>query len=218
MKRAFSLPEVLVVMFLSGTVLSMIAALLLPSLWMWRVESARGEAQQGVMMVTSRLHRMLMNSQLETVTIAPDHAAIGFQEIVENGAPFDATTGMPIMQDRFRVFFLDAAQKRVVTKTWGPTQPPPNLAGYDFSKTATNPQRLSVADLQQICATQNGTEQVLARNVSIFNVTDSDGNPQILDPPISCHVECKIETSQQGTIDSQTCRMDMSANPRNMRW
>ena len=47
MKRGFSLPEVLVVMFLSGTVLSLIAALLLPSLWMWRVESARGEAQQG---------------------------------------------------------------------------------------------------------------------------------------------------------------------------
>ena len=46
MKRAFSLPEVLVVMFLSGTVLAMIAAPLRASLWMGLVCSGSVEPQR----------------------------------------------------------------------------------------------------------------------------------------------------------------------------
>lgn len=217
MRRGFTLPEILVVMFLSLTVLTMLAGLLVPSVWMWRVESARGDAQQAVMMVTTRLQRMLLNSQVETVTIAQDKKAISFQEIVESGVPFDATTGMPIMQNRFRVFFLDA-KKRVVMKTWGPSEGPPVLSGYDFTDTAKHPQRLSLPDLEQIRATPNGKEQVIARNVSVFNVTDADDDLTLLDPPIRCIVECAVDTSQQGAVTNQTCRMQVSVNPRSLRW
>lgn len=207
-RGGFTLAEMTVVMFLSVVVFFLIAQLVIPSLVMFRTESATTDAQQAAFIFTHRLRTQLLNTQVETVTISEDPVAISFQEVLEDD-PFDAL-GETKLSDYFKVYYWDETNKLVKYKEFSPTSP-----AYDFTD-RTKPQRLSLADLQAEVAAETGNEQVVARHVAALLISDEDGVVNIISPPIKLDLTCAVESPR--TRKEETYQMQMQVNPRNVRW
>ena len=67
MRKAFTLAEVIVAVFLLATVLGLVIGLLFPSMFMFRAEAARGDAQQAAMVLTTKLQRALLNTSQQRI-------------------------------------------------------------------------------------------------------------------------------------------------------
>lgn len=209
--RGFTLPELLVVGFLGGVVLFLIAQLLVPSLLLFRLESARTEVQQSTLILVQRLQRQLMNAPLESVTLVAEPPAVAFQEIPEQDA-FDVSTGRPRMSSHYVLYWYDAKSRRVWSKQWPPQ--PPAIPDYDFSE-PFEPLPLKEGHVKAILLQTNGTERVVAREVDSVQFTDDDGDPEIMHPPLVVTVTCSAETSSDR---KETYTMTTRILCRNGRW
>lgn len=217
MKRGFTLTELLVVMFLSIIVLFLVGQLVIPSLLLFNMESAATEAQQGTFILMGRLRQDLLNTEVDTVTISQDPVAISFQE-VEEAIPFDSTTGLPNLENRFTVYYWNQADQVVYRRTWPPN--PPDLgSAYDFSN-PTRPLRLTPDHLRTITEQPNDRLRVIARNVSEFVVEDDDADPTLLHPPFRVKVTCTVNNNRAGQGDAkvETATLETKIMPRNVRW
>lgn len=226
-RPGFTLAEFLVVAFLAGVVLFLLAQLLVPSAILFRMQTAKADVHQGGLVFTYWVQRHLSNSALETVTIAPwprvdtptvdGPAAISFREVDEND-PYDGVSGAPKMQRKFRVLYFDVPSRRIVVREWPPT--PPTLA-FDFDAADGRPS-LSPQDLVQICGSLSQSDRVLVKNVESLVITDDDNDATHLTPPLSLTVTCAEEGRDQrsATDDKNVEHFKMTARvtPRNTRW
>lgn len=213
--RGFTIAELLVVGFLSGVVLFLIAQLLIPSLLLFRLESARTEVQQSTLLLVQRLQRQLMNAAVESVTLVSDPPAIAFQEVPEQDS-FDVSTGRPRMSNHYVVYWYDARTRRVLSKQWPPA--PPDIPDYDFSE-PFEPRPLKEGHVKALLLQTNGTERVVAREVESLILTDDDGDADLLHPPLVVTVTCTADASGGGGPErKETYTMTTRILCRNGRW
>lgn len=206
-RRGFTLPEVLTVALLMGIVLFLLGALFYPTAKLFRTQDAASETQQGVLLFVQRVEEGLLNTQLETVTVGLNVPCISWQQPNPEN-PYSAADGTPIMAPRFTILTYDAPTGRVLTREYDVA------ASTDPKK----PQRLAVDVLETQAGVRDGKERVLCRNVSGLEITDQDGDPVLLDPPLRLTVECAIDTSMQGAITEERFTMTTRVSPRSSRW
>lgn len=224
-RAGFSLAEILVVAFIGLVVMGLCMELLLPSVWMFRVESARSEAQQASLLVVNRMKNELLNSVMDSIYVGRDPVAVVFQQIAETSQPFDTASGSAVLADRWRLYHFDRTSGRVLTRYWPPT-PPGAVAlmhNYAFA-TGNQPVRLLYQqDLQTIVAHRpNRTEQVMARNVDALYITDygndADNNLDLLSPPLEISLTCSVDTSMRGSITRESFTATTKVIPRSTRY
>jgi len=219
LKRAFTLAEVLVSVFLFGTVMAMVLGILFPSLFMFKAESARSDAQQSAMLLTTRLQRALLNSATEWVTLASDPMAVSYREVNPN-SPYDPGSGAARWQPSFQIVRYDAARRKVYEKAWPPAPPSTSDSSlqqnYDFSHPTLS--KLTIADLVLICQHPYDKERTLADHVESFIVTDQDGDITMLQPPLKISAVCSVANNGQGRQTVERYRLDVSVTPRCQRW
>jgi len=138
---------------------------------------------------------------------------------VREDDPYDTTSGVPKLDEKFVVLYYDSDGRRVITKEWPPK--PPDLNGYNFAS-LDEPLCLSVGDLQSICNNKNGTERVLVKNVKKLEITDEDGDTTMLTPPLKLAITCSApsrggERAQNGEQEEEFSTT-VSVFPRNVRW
>lgn len=214
-RRGFTLAEMMVVIFLLLIVGSMVAQVMVPSLIMFRLGTSRSDVQQGPMIFSHFMQRMLMNAPVESVAIGTSPTAIAWLDVREE-APYDISTGDPRTADAFSIVWFDRAAGRVWAKRWPPA--PPSLGGYDLSAPSRVPPVLSAADLRQICGTRNGTERVLVKDVSDLAVTDDAGLTEgLLVLPLRLSITC---SQRSGARDEkpESFTLTTRVSPRSTRW
>lgn len=226
-RRGFSLAEMLTVALLAGVVLFLLAQLLVPSAVLFHMQTAKADVHQGQLVFSYWVNRHLANTLLETVTVTPwpkasvatvgGPAAIAFREVNED-APYDVTSGVPNLHERFRILYLDELEHRVVVREWPPT--PPNLS-FDFDL-SSHQRALSAEQLSQICAASSETDRVLVRNVESLSITDDDGDLTFFTPPLSLTLTCAEQgRDQRAVIDEKATErvtIAVRVTPRNVRW
>ena len=219
MRQGFTLAEVLVSMFLMATVMALMLALLFPSLFMFKAESARSDAQQSAMLLTTKLQRGLLNSSLEWVTISAQPVAIGYRE-VNSDAPYDPANGTAQWQPCFQIVRFDSTQHKAYQKPWPPGPPDPGAASLDQAYDFTHPAlaKLTMADLADICLQPNNQERTLADHVESLVITDQDGDLGTLQPPLKVSATCSVENNGQGRQTVERYQLTISVTPRCQRW
>ena len=219
MKRGFTLAEMLVAVFLLATVLGLVVGVLFPSLFMFRAESARGDAQQAAMVLTTKLQRSLLNTSLEWVTISTLPVAVAYREINPD-SPYDPATGAATFQPCFQIIRYDSEKKKVYQKPWPPGPPQPTSASleqpYDFGH--INMSKLSLADLSTICHSPSAQERTLADHVESLVLSDQDGDPLLLNPPLRIVATCVVENPAQGNRSKERYQLEVAVTPRCQRW
>jgi len=221
-RKAFTIPELLVVFFLFLIVLAMMMQLFVPSLALFRIQNARSEVQQAPLVCTRWLQAHLANSMLDTLTVLYSPAAISFVAINE-ADPYDASTGSPKLEKRFVVLWHDKSAGMIKYREWPPVPPrsPGSVdpAGYqfDFSR---KPLSLTAQDLGTIINEAGTDYHVLARNVEKFTVDDADGDATaIINPPLRFSVLCSAPSRARGTgQEDEKSAMSMQVTPRTLRW
>lgn len=210
-RRGLTLAELLMAMFLLATVTSMMMMLLFPSLWMWRAEQAHSEVQQGVLVACSRLQQMLLNCQLESLTVSTAPAGIALQEVVSDSAGFDAVSGNPILESQVQVVYYDSGSRKVIQKTWKDT---PALAGISFTSTPCHLVRLSPAHIAQVSS--SGLQpRTMATNVEVFEISDQDKDLTVINPPLTIRVRCQLTLLQ--SPKQEAFEMTVAVTPRSLR-
>lgn len=209
----------MVSVFLMGTVMALILGLLFPSLFMFKAESARSDAQQAAMLLTTRLQRGLLNSSIEWVTLSAAPVAVSFREINPD-APYDPVNGTAQWLPCFQIVRFDATAHKVYQKAWPPGPPDP-VAGtldqdYDFAHWALP--KLTSNDLADICNAPNPKERTLADHVESLAITDFDGEPTLLQPPFKIAAVCSVENNGQGRQTVERYELTVSVTPRCQRW
>lgn len=219
-RRAFSLAEIIISLFLLSTMLAMALGLFFPTIWMFRAESGRNDVQQGVLLLTHRLRSALLNTSTEWVSLAADGSALGLRGLNEQ-SPFEAVSGSAQFRPEFVVFHYDPSRRKVLTRPWPPGPPSPTdlsalERAYDFSSPTL--ERLSPADLLKVCSLTSPEERVLAREVELFSVYDQDSSVALITPPIRVRVACKIDNVGAATGRSERYELTLSVTPRSQRW
>lgn len=219
MRKAFTLAEVIVAVFLLATVLGLVIGLLFPSMFMFRAEAARGDAQQAAMVLTTKLQRALLNTSLEWVTISTLPVAVAYRE-TNPDSPYDPASGAAVFQPYFQIIRYDAATKKVFQRPWPPGPPEPTSPSleqpYDFGH--TNMSKLTLADLSTICHSPGTKERTLADHVESLVLTDQDGDPGLLHPPLRIGAICVVENPSQGNRSKERYQLEVSVTPRCQRW
>lgn len=219
MRKAFTLAEVLVAVFLLATVLGLVVGMLFPSLFMFRAEAARGDAQQAAMILTTKLQRALLNTSLEWVTVSTVPVAVAYRE-VNPDSPYDPASGAANFQPCFQIIRYDAGNKKVYQRPWPPGPPAPNSASleqaYDFGH--TNMGKLTAADLGTICHSPSSRERTLADHVESLVLSDQDGDLALLNPPLRITATCVVENPSQGNRSKERYELEVSVTPRCQRW
>lgn len=205
-RRGFTVPEILVAAFLGLVVLGMMAQILVPSMLMFRVQSARSDVQQAPLAVVHCLSRALLNTQVESITVLSAPTAVCWREVDED-APFDISSGRPRLRPAFSVLYHEPSTKLVWIKRWPPDPPslPVTFAGDD-------PPLLSADRLRSVVGARNGTERVLARNVTALTVAGDDPGASLLVLPLRVSVTCVAPDRD----DKLTLTARVS--PRSVRW
>lgn len=217
MKRAFTLLETLIALFLFGVVSALMLALFFPSMWMFQAASARNDAQQTVLLLVTRVRDGLLNTSLDTVTLSSDPPAVSFRAPREE-SPFDPVSGTPQFASHYSVARYDPNVDKVYWRSW-PPEPPAATAlsrSYDFSQALVP--ALERADLALICAHPNSEERVLGDHVDVFSVSDSDADPAVLTPPLQIVVGCSLTNPGPGTRKEERYDMTVQVTPRCQRW
>lgn len=219
MKRAFTLPELIVALFLLGTVLALVMGLLFPSLFMFRAEAARGDAQQAAMILTTKLQRALLNTSLEWVTITTSPVAVAYRE-VNPEAPYDPASGAASFLPNFQIVRYDSGAQKVYQRPWPPGPPEPTASTlqqpYDFSQ--VNMGKLAAADLGLICHQDYDKQRTLADHVESLIITDQDDAPELLNPPLKIVATCSVDNFSSGRKSTERYQLAISVTPRCQRW
>lgn len=211
--------------FIALVVMGLCMELLLPSVWMFRVESARSDAQQASLLLVSRLKNELLNTVMDSVYVGDAPVAVSFQPVVTSSQPFDTASGSALLADRWRIYHYDTKSRRVLARFW-PPDPPATvtlLGTYPFA-TSNQPVRLLYQqDLNTIVKhAPNRSEQVMARNVEALYITDygndDDNNLNLLTPPIEISLTCSVDTSMRGAITKESFTASTKVIPRGVRY
>ncbi|MFN8611241.1 MAG: type II secretion system protein [Vulcanimicrobiota bacterium] len=219
MKRGFSLAELTVAIFLLATVLGLVVGVLFPSLFMFRAESARGDAQQAAMILTTKLQRALLNTSLEWVTVSNLPVAVAYRE-VDPANPYDAASGAANFQRLFQIIRYDGGLKKVYQRPWPPGPPDPTSPSleqpYDFNH--VNMSKLTPGDLATICHAPSSRERTLADHVESLILTDQDENLTQLSPPLKIVATCTVDNFSEGRKSTERYQLEVSVSPRCQRW
>jgi hypothetical protein len=195
-------------LLVASTILLVGVALMLSLLWpsvsLFRKQSGMSDSYRTCLLMVNRFRQSMLNSQLETVTIATDKQAISWQKM-QDDPPFAGTTGAPIMEDTFFVLFLH--DKKIFLKEV------PGSGGA----ASTTPSRLPLAALAEHRESLADT-RTLARDVTAFQVTDGDDNLPLLDAPLRLSITCTVSTYGRASHDSEDFSMSCSVTPRSQRW
>jgi len=224
-RTGFTLAEILVVAFIGVVVIGLCMELLLPSVWMFRVESARSEAQQASLLLVNRLKNELLNSVMDSIYVGRDPVAVVFQQVAPSSQPFDVASGAPVLTDYWRVYHYDVGSRRVIFRKW-PPEPPATLSlmhTYPFTASDQAVRLLYQQDLQAIVAhTPNRSVQVMARNVDAVYITDYgndlDNDLNLLTPPLEISLTCSVDTSMRGAITKESFTASTRVIPRSVRY
>ncbi|HXE71639.1 MAG TPA: hypothetical protein VNO81_03180 [Candidatus Nitrosotenuis sp.] len=203
------------VLFLGAVVLFLVAQLLVPSLLLFRLEAGRNEVQQAALTFMHRLQKEMLNTDLATVSLGEEPPSLAFQEMDE-ADPYDVGTGRPKFSPWFVLYYYDSQQQAVVWKRWPPE--PPARGSYTFED-PTLPQALGAGYLSAVCSQSNGTERVLVRGVSSLEISDMDGDPSILHPPLAFTIICRVDVSGGGGEKrEEVYTLTSRLLPRNVGW
>jgi type II secretory pathway pseudopilin PulG len=204
--RGFTLLEVLVSFSVLLLATGMMVALFVPSMSLFRRQSGKSDSYRNCLMMMEKFQIGIMNSQMETVTVALDGQAISWQEFDE-AQPFSGTTGDARMSPDFGVIFYDTGTQKVYyTKSEGAGGGP------------NDPAVLSLAQLDGARNISSGASRVLAHNIVQFEIADKDGGLNILEPPLKLTLTCEIDTNGQETNDTESFQLTTSVTPRSRRW
>lgn len=206
-RRGMTLIEVLVSFSLLAIVTAMILALFVPSMSLFRRQTGKSDSYRGCLMLIDKFRVGLMNSQLETVTIATSNHAISWQ-LIEEDPPFSAATGDALMSPRFGVLYYKPQEQKVYYK----------VHEHSGAASPNDPSILSLEDLNTAIDTDSNRTYVIGRNITEFSVADKDGDVAILEPPISLAIKCEVDTKRIGNNDVESFALQSSVTPRSMRW
>ncbi|MBX3170474.1 MAG: hypothetical protein KF760_23915 [Candidatus Eremiobacteraeota bacterium] len=205
-----TLLELVVAIGLLGVVTFLLMQLFLPSMWMFNRQQSNSESFQNSMFLTQRLQIELTHSCWETVTLVQNQPAAGvaWALSLRPVLRYAASSGNPIVEERFLVYFHNPEQKKVYFFPWVPVVP----AGEEF------PLKLTPAALSAACLnSQNVRERrMLTRYVSEFSFTDRDGSLTILDPPLQFHLVVQVPDANNRGVETTTT--DIPLQCRNVRW
>lgn len=199
--------EMLVGMGLLVLVTAMMISLLLPSFALFRRQSGQSDAYRSCLLLVDRFRQELLNTQLETITIAPDFGAISWQKS-QAEPPFSGTNGEPMMEDKFQVLFYESSGGHVFL-----VEVPGSGSGV-----STIPSRLTPEALESLRSPSAGEPRTLARDITAFQVTDGDSTLPLISPPFRLTITCTIDTKGRETNDQESFSMTASVTPRSQRW
>lgn len=205
--RGFTLPEILIASGLLLLMLVMMVGLLVSSFALFRRQSGKSETYRGCRLLVDSFKKGLMNSQLETVTISSDGHAISWQR-GEPDPPFSATSGEAIMSQDFSVLHWLSAEGRVVHERFQSSAPASSVIPF----------RLDPSTLSNVRTQSSASERTVVRDVTELSITDDDGDPLLLHPPLLLTVTCQVGTKGTATHDYEDFSMAASVTPRSRRW
>lgn len=205
-KKGFTLMEVLVSFTILLLAMGMMIALFIPSMSLFRRQTGKSDSYRNCLMLMEKFQISVMNSQLESMTVALNGQAISWQEFDET-QPFSGTTGDARLSPDFGVIFWDPGTERVYYTRDEGVSTDPNI-----------PAVLSLTDLAGACNVSSKASRALAQNVVEFQITDKDGDVQIIEPPLRMSMTCEIDTRGQETNDTETFQLTTSVTPRSRRW
>jgi len=78
--------------------------------------------------------------------------------------------------------------------------------------------KLSTADLATICHGSSAQERTLADHVESLLLSDQDGDPNLLTPPLRIVATCVVENPAQGNRSKERYQLEVSVTPRCQRW
>ncbi|MBS2033860.1 hypothetical protein JST97_02680 [bacterium] len=209
-RKGWTLLELMVGIGLLGVVLFLLLQLFLPSMWMFNRQQSNSESFQNSMFLTQRLQIELTHSCWETVTLTQNQPpegvgwALSFRPVLR----YSASSGNPIVEENFQVYFHQPEQKKVYFFPWVPVVP----AGEEF------PLKLTPAALLAACLNSQNVRKrrMLTRYVSEFSFADRDGSVTILDPPLQFHLVVQVPNSDGRGLETTTT--DVPLQCRNVRW
>lgn len=204
MKRrsGFTLVEVLVSLGLLLLVMAMMISLLLPAFSLFRRQGGHSDAYRACLQAVERIRLELLNTQLETLTIAPDQQAISWQE--PSTMPlFSATSGEPLMSDTFTV--LHYQERRIFLTSTASQGRAPSTQTFRLA-----PQELESARIP--------TGRVLARDITEFSLSDNDPDSVLVAPPLRFTLTCTVPTKGRQSQDEESFQMHATFTPRSQRW
>lgn len=221
----FTVPEVLTVAFLIGIVFFLVAQLMVPSVMLFRIQSARSDVQQGGLIFVSWINKAISNSMLDTVTVNTKPVSISFIEMNETD-PYDTASGKPKLMNRFTILWFDEKERKVKYRYWPPAPPPPPSAPvpatYPFA-TSEDPLALNSQDLTAICNTYYSQTKILAKNVEYLKIDDDDGDATtVIHPPLRFTIVCSAQSGTRRNInqnekEEKFC-ITTQVYPRTNRW
>lgn len=219
-----TLAEMLTVAFLMAVVFSLVAQVLVPSLYLFKIQSARSDVQQGSLLVAHYVQKAMNNATVESLTFTTNPTAASWQEVRE-GDPYDPARLTPRFQSCFYILWHEAPTGRVWIKTWPPAPPDPSVftPSYDFASSAREPLCLRPEDLRMLCGIRGPGDRVLARDVVSIQFLDASGAPPVHGRfmlPFRLDVACETKSSRPNAREDQTERFDLSLqlSPRCSRW
>ncbi|MFA7483763.1 MAG: hypothetical protein WC314_24910 [Vulcanimicrobiota bacterium] len=206
-RSGFTLSEVVVSFTVLLIATTMMIALFIPSMSLFRRQSGKSDSYRDCLLLMEKFQMSILNSQIETVTVATDAQAISWQEVKDGVQPFSGTTGDPQMSPDFGVIFYDSSQQRVYyTRAEGAGAGP------------NEPAILSQSALNSSRNISSKASKVLARNIVQFVITDKDGDTAIIEAPLKLSITCEIDTSGTETNDTESYQLVSSVTPRSRRW
>ncbi len=206
-RQGYTLLEVIVASSLMLVILSLMVALLVPSFSLFRRQSGKSDSYRACLLLVHRFQQELQNSMLETVTIAVDHQAVAWQ-LGNVDPPFSASSGQPIMADRFSVLFYETQEQKVYLQQ----------AAGSAGGPSTIPQRLTLPEIDFCRSNTDSSRRVMAHSITDFRVTDDDNNLDLMRPPLHLSLTCVIETTGTETNDEESFTLTASVTPRSVRW
>jgi len=149
----------------------------------------------------------LMNTQLETVTVAPTGHTISWQKF-EEAQPFSGATGDALMSPDFLILHYQEDEERVYLKEYRSSTAAPS----------DEPSALTQAELTSAVGANSERSWVLARNIVEFAISDKDDTFDILEPPLSLAITCQYDTKGTATNDFERFSLETNVTPRSARW
>lgn len=189
-------------------VLAVMFQLLVPSFSLFRTQMAFSQTHQSALVSSQKLKRELTNTGLPTLTLDPAQTAISFSP-KDTSSPFDSS-GRTRYAQQFILYYLSPDNK-LMRKLWPLSSDTPPSDLFD----GPDPARLTQALLIQARTSTNGSEKVLAPDVSHFIITDSGTDPILIEPPIIMELTCTKATDSERSQEFQT-RLEVS--PRSVEW
>jgi hypothetical protein len=153
-----------------GILLTIAYQILVPCLHFWNINQRRAALEEDGLVLENRLQRDMQKSARESInfTQPPQQAVIGFMSVEQNGTnnpPFDPSSGETLWQ-RYVLYYQSPAHQ-ALRKVWPDYHNgDAGLLGLPWNFPTYQPVPLTPAQLLQIAATPNGTEQCVASDVA----------------------------------------------------